>query len=102
MNLEEFLEKLKTTKWRIIQGFIRADYVDCVTYCPITWVNKYQFGNKYETVRWGQAAHELGMNYTLAKEIVIAADNKPWAANKRFTIEMRQKLLEACGLKESE
>lgn len=84
MTFDEFLKRLRTTKWRLrIDGSIRADS-SCD--CPYTYVLG-QHGvfpqDSDENIGWRRRA------------LFAAADNDPC-----HNPAIRRRLLEACGLKE--
>lgn len=84
MKKREFLEKLKTAKdhfrWEItdesktIVGSLPLDG-DCVCFCPITAVQFVLTGEFRAPEDWEAAAREIGLDLSVAHEIVNAADH---------------------------
>ena len=96
MTLEMFLEELQKTPrtWRFHGNSIRtADAEGNGKYCPLTILTGH-----LHTTEWRQAARELGIGLSMARDIVNAADIKYWPTSARNRYELRQRLLEACGL----
>jgi hypothetical protein len=100
MSLDEFFEELKRTprSWRILAtGAIR---MGCD--CPITAVCAAVKWKEYDTDRYVAAAQGLGLDLRLANQIQKAADYDEkllgsWPADRPL-VELRGRLLEACGL----
>ena len=90
MTYKQFLAALRKTprRWRIDNDFIRCRGGLYDT-CPITEVSP----NHTHPKNWISAARLLGLRPSVAKRVVIAADD--WGNQKT-----RRDLLKACGLKE--
>lgn len=85
---KEFYERLARRRWRLFGGKIRT-YAP--RQCPVTAVANVP-GIKVSC----EAATRAGLTPVQAAEIMVAADNAPTRPD------IRQRLLEACGLREND
>ncbi len=92
MTLEQFLELLESArwiKWGLIQGRIRG-LMGC---CPISALAP---GGSRLAYAWGDAARQLNLEHDDIINIVNSADN-----SDDCDLTLRQRLLKACRLEES-
>jgi hypothetical protein len=93
MTRDEFFAELAECSDRFyIRGrLVRTRDSD---YCPICELAR-RHGRPFVNDQWASAANYLGLDYTFARDVVVAADRE-----RSYTTPLRRRLLETLGLKE--